>query len=214
MNHPYTFQIPFTGNITAGAEVKTYFPKKGGLNIPFLYTLARFYFNVKTHRRRWAGSLFLLTSLLGKKNLHILLGDDDEEDRDIFISAMREVAPDVQITVARDGRELMKILEDNPTTLPDIVFLDLNMPIKNGYECLEEIRAHQRIGNVPVVIYSTSTSREHIDYTYNKGADLYICKPESFSEIKLIAGKLMALKWGVHSQPLRENFVLKASQIK
>lgn len=207
MNHPYTFNIPFNGT---GAEVKTYFSKHARLNIPFLYTLSRFYYNIKTHRRRWAGSLMLLTSLLGKKNLHILLADDDEEDREIFISALREVAPDVQISVARDGRELMRKLGSADYQLPDIVFLDLNMPVKNGYECLEEIRSNEQIAGVPVVIYSTSNSREHIDDTYRKGADLYICKPESFADLKVIAGKLLAHKWGMHTRPLRENFVLKA----
>lgn len=211
MNHPYTFNIPFT---KTGAEVKTYFPKQARLNFPFLYTLSRFYLNVKTHRKRWAGSLLLLTSLLGKKNLHILLADDDEEDRELFITALQEVAPEVQITVARDGRELMNLLSKAEGFLPDIVFLDLNMPVKNGYECLEEIRADETIAAVPVVIYSTSTSREHIDDTYRKGADLYICKPESFNELKQIAGKLLSLKWSVHSTPLRENFVLKAGTIK
>lgn len=213
MNHPYTFQIPFLGNLSSPG-VKTYFSHKANLNIPFLYTLSRFYFNIKTNRRRWAGSLFLLTSLLGKKNLHILLGDDDEEDRDIFISAMREVAPEVQITVAKDGRELMKTLANGQVERPDIVFLDLNMPVKNGYECLEEIRANEHFANIPVVIYSTSSSREHIDDTYRKGANLYVCKPESFSDLKLIAGKLITQKWDAQRRPEREHFVLKVNQIK
>lgn len=211
MQFPCTFQIN-AANKPEGSAVTANFFRNAAINIPFLYTLTRFYLNIKTQRRRWKASLFILTTLLGKKNLHILLGDDDEEDQEIFTAAMREVAPEVKISLARDGRQVMKVLQSG--VLPDVIFLDLNMPLKDGKECLEEIRAHKEFNKIPVVIYSTSAAHEHIDETYNKGADYYVCKPDSFIELKNIAKKVAALQWGVHTRPTRDRFVLSAGKIK
>ena len=178
------------------------------LNIPLLYTFSRFYHDVKNKKQRLARTLILLSAITGKKPLKILLADDDEEDREIFTEAIREVAPQVEVNMAVNGQQLMHMLNAQDTPLPHIIFLDLNMPIKDGHECLSEIRSDQRLKHIPIIIYSTSTSREHIDETFKSGASFYMPKPDSFRDLKTLAKKVISLDWDNFSKPVKEKFVL------
>ena len=188
--------------------------KANAFNIPLLYTFSRLYFEVKERRNRMGKTLILLASLAGKKSIDVMLADDDVESREIFIEAIKEVAPQVNVRVADNGRDLMGFLLNRPATLPDLIFLDLNMPLKNGHECLEEIRSNDELKDSPVIIYSTSSSLQHIDETYKRGADFYVPKPDSFKELKWIANKILSLDWAEHIRPRREKFVLVADRLK
>ncbi len=142
------------------------------------------------------------------------IADDDEDDREIFTEVIHEIAPFVNLTKATNGHELMKLLNNKNTELPDIIFLDLNMPLKNGQECLQEIRSDERLKHIPVVIYSTSSGREFIDETYKKGANYYIIKPDSFTDLKKIAHEILSFDWDNHIRPLRDGFVLGSGLFK
>ena len=80
---------------------------------------------------------------------YIFLADDDVDDCSLFEDALREVSKETKLTTANDGKELMTKLEDIIPPPPDVIFLDLNMPLMNGYECLAEIRATQKYKNIP-----------------------------------------------------------------
>ena len=95
--------------------------------------------------------------------LHILLADDDEDDRLIFREAINEVKVKTKLTVVNDGVQLMDYLQQTEDELPHIVFLDLNMPRKGGIECLRDIRNDPKLSNLSIAIYSTSASEEDIE---------------------------------------------------
>jgi CheY-like chemotaxis protein len=142
-------------------------------------------------------------------NKTIYLADDDSDDCLLFEDALREVSANVQLTTARDGMELMDILQETVPPAPDVIFLDLNMPRKSGYECLEEIKATQKFKGIPVVIFSTSSQEDAIDKVYHDGANLYIRKPGSFPKLKLAIEQILAIDWTkIQSQPAREKFFL------
>jgi len=124
----------------------------------------------------------------------IILADDDADDRDLFSEAMEECCINVTVETAKDGIELVKLLKNTNRT-PDLIFLDLNMPNKNGKECLIEIRKSQALKHLPVIIYSTSSSQRDIEFTFEKGANLFISKPSSYKELVQIAKKVLALDW-------------------
>src|SRR5688572_16802485 len=111
--------------------------------------------------------------------LQLLLADDDDDDRLLFLDALKELSVPVNLSVAANGEILMDVLAKSPLT--DIVFLDLNMPLKNGFECLEEIRADIRWRDLPVIIFSTSSQPSAIDQVYRRGAQLYIRKPNDYT---------------------------------
>ncbi|HLP53010.1 MAG TPA: response regulator [Chitinophagales bacterium] len=142
--------------------------------------------------------------------MHIFLADDDMDDRVLFYEAIRLTTPSAKMTMANNGFELMEALLLHDTSHPPLVFLDLNMPIKNGHECLAEIRASDRLKNLPIIIYSTSSDPRDIDKCYNGGADFYIHKPTSFNDLLELVKIVLNLNRTTHIPPEKEHFVLKS----
>lgn len=90
------------------------------------------------------------------KTLKILLADDDDDDRLFFKEALEDIKIKTKVHTVNDGTALMEHLNQPGIPLPDMLFLDLNMPKKNGIQCLEEIRKDQRFKELTIAIYSTS----------------------------------------------------------
>ena len=109
-----------------------------------------------------------------------LLVDDDEDDTEIFSLALNEANPAIECFVARDGVEALDMLRDTGF-IPDYIFLDLNMPLMSGKECLIEIRKRPHLLNTPVIIFSTSASQKDIVETEKLGASSFITKPPLIS---------------------------------
>lgn len=124
--------------------------------------------------------------------LTILLADDDRDDRYFFLKALEELEIDVRHHTVENGEELIAYLLKNSANLPDILFLDLNMPRKSGAECLEEIKQHPKLNSLPVVIYSTSLYEDIADHLYRNGAHYYIRKTE-FGDLKPVLKKVLTL---------------------
>lgn len=125
---------------------------------------------------------------------NIFYTDDDQDDQDIFVDAAHEVSASLQVMIQGSGHELISRLK-NPPPLPDIIFLDLNMPVKNGYEVLKEIKQSINIKHIPVVIFSTSDDANAIKTTRQLGASLYITKPSSFSSLKSAIKHTLSINW-------------------
>lgn len=158
-------------------------------------------------------TLWVLLSAVWPKPVNLVLADDDEDDRDMLKEVLHEIAPHVTVTPACNGQQLMTFL-NNSSTVPDIIFLDLNMPLKNGQECLTEIRANKKFKAVPVVIYSTSRSSQHIDDTFLNGANFYFPKPDSYNDLKVIVSRIFALDWKQFMQPQKDKFVISINHFK
>ena len=114
----------------------------------------------------------------------IILADDDESDRLIFIEAFSEIRIKADVVALHDGKQLMEYLDKNNVDLPAIIFLDLNMPRKTGVECLKEIRATKKFKDIPIAIYSTSSSKNDIEESFHNGANVYLKKPSDFNKLK------------------------------
>ena len=127
-------------------------------------------------------------------NTKIFLAEDDIDDIEFFTNIISEISPDINISVAKNGLELMSLLESEKQH-PDFIFLDLNMPIKTGFECLKEIRSSEKWKSVKIVILSTSSHREQINEVYKMGTDLYLQKPNSYSAFKDMLSKCLQMDW-------------------
>lgn len=135
--------------------------------------------------------------------------DDDPDEYLLFEDALRELPQSPGLQYARDGQHLMQLLADDRTPLPAIIFLDLNMPRMNGFECLQLIRKSARFMNLPVVIFSTSSQTQAIDTVYEQGANYYVRKPNTFSLLKEVIARVLEIDWNTTSaHPLKENFVI------
>lgn len=127
---------------------------------------------------------------------HIYIADDDEDDRTFFLEAMLEVDPDVILKEAQDGAELMEILHTLSDPLPEVIFLDLNMPKKNGFDCLEEIRKLKgAIREVKVIMFSTSSDPQDIEKALELGASFYAVKPSGFDTLKSFLEQVLQIDW-------------------
>lgn len=145
-----------------------------------------------------------------KHALYILLADDDEDDRLFFKDAFEEIKIQTNINFVHDGMQLMDHLMDSDNKLPDILFLDLNMPKKTGKECLIEIKKTERLKDLIIAIYSTSASEEDIEDTFVQGANIYIKKPSDFNALKKIINEVVTVNWHYHTSGLnRDNFLLR-----
>jgi CheY-like chemotaxis protein len=142
--------------------------------------------------------------------IHIILADDDEDDRLFFNDAFEELKMNTKVITFVDGIELMEYLNTSEAILPQVLFLDLNMPKKNGIECLNEIKANDKLSDIAIAIYSTSASEKDIEETFVLGANIYIKKPSDFKELKKVLSEVVSINWQYHTNGLnKDNFLLR-----
>lgn len=115
-----------------------------------------------------------------KKILFIV--DDDEDDINLFVEAVNEIDCTMQCFQARNGLDALERL-NALDLLPEIIFLDLNMPKMNGFEVLERLKSMERYKEIPVVIYSTSRDADEKQKAIEMGASDYLVKPDSFTQL-------------------------------
>src|SRR5690349_21810721 len=130
--------------------------------------------------------------MIGKGTTHVLIAEDDEDDFQIFSAAISELTFEILLSRAEDGKVLIQFLNDN---IPDILFLDILMPYKDGRACIREIRADKRFDELPVITYSSIKQVESTEFFYREGANLYVIKPSSFKELKEILQKILSIDW-------------------
>ena len=145
--------------------------------------------------------------------LQVLLADDDVDDRSFFARILKELSIPTQLTMIEDGARLMIHLSENYNRLPDILFIDLNMPRKNGVECLSEIKSNEKLKTLPIVIISTSVNEEAADLIFNGGAHYYIRKTEITDLKKNIDHVLTLLVKNKFSRPTRSKFILSLDAV-
>ena len=137
--------------------------------------------------------------LTHQDSMNILLADDDEDDRTFFSEAIQELKMNNKVTLFKDGNDLMDYLVLPEIKLPHVLFLDLNMPGKTGIDCLKEIRSNARFKDMSIAIYSTSSSEKDIEDTFIEGANIYIKKPNDFSELKRVIKEVINMNWQFHT---------------
>ncbi|WP_179345930.1 response regulator [Winogradskyella ursingii] len=125
-------------------------------------------------------------------NKNILLVDDDEDDRMFFHQAIEEIDSNIHFESRSNGLTALEYLE-SCSSLPDALFLDINMPILDGFSCLKRLRSNVIFDAIPVIMFSTSYSPETALKLKEAGADFYIKKPNSFIELKILLKKALGL---------------------
>jgi CheY-like chemotaxis protein len=141
----------------------------------------------------------------GLKRLRVVLADDDPDDREMFEEAISRINPQIEVVTLVNGMSLIRELEDGAD--PDMIFLDLNMPGKNGRECLAAIRQNASWNKIPIVIYSTSASKRDVNETYHSGANLYLLKPNSFQDLVQIIRRVFSIDLE-STRLLQQNYLL------
>lgn len=115
-----------------------------------------------------------------------LLVDDDTDDSFLFGEVLAEVDPTIQFETASNGQEALEHLVTEGKPLPDVIFMDLNMPRMDGKQCLFEIKQNERLQHIPVMMYTTSSHSTDIEQSMQLGAICFITKPSDSKELKNI----------------------------
>jgi len=116
----------------------------------------------------------------------LLLVDDDEDDCFLFREVLTEVDSSIQLVNAQNGKEALQMLWKENAVLPDLILLDLNMPKMDGKQCLDELKKDERLSQIPVFIYTTSSQSKDIEYTLQLGAECFITKPSSARDLQTL----------------------------
>jgi CheY-like chemotaxis protein len=136
----------------------------------------------------------------------ILLADDDRDDHYLFGEFIRRSGLPITVSAVMNGPELLDYLDKNIHALPDALFLDINMPLKNGIDCLVDIRKNPAFDAMPVIMFSTSDYKKDVEETFKGGANLYINKGLFFSNAIKTLKQVLALPRGEYFPPTEENY--------
>lgn len=135
---------------------------------------------------------------------HIVLADDDRDHAVLFEKIIRKQFPQVKISYVGDGERLIQFLHINPV---DLLFLDLNMPCKNGYECLQEIRKDPLLMELPIIVYSSSAQLSDIQRSFIHRADFYLVKPFITDHLKTAVKMILSVNWK-DNPPIKQHYFI------
>jgi len=147
---------------------------------------------------------------------HIMKGivvDDDQDDLDVFLKAARSIENKIDLLCFQRGEQVLDFLNHNKF-IPDFIFLDINMPVMDGQECLKKIRQRWHQNERCVIMYSTSNNRREIKRCYELGANAFMQKPHSFAELKNMLQQIFNKDWSKSCENLSElDFILSPEDL-
>lgn len=145
------------------------------------------------------------SSTVGAEIKSVLLAENDREQCFFFKKSLLQVRSKIQYTEVHDGEQLTKLLKN---FMPDILFIDLNMPCKNGMDCIRDLRSNNSYDKLPIVVYSISTQPETIQQAYKTGANLYLVKPSEYFNLVHSLDAILSLDWS-DPEKVKESFLHK-----
>ena len=123
---------------------------------------------------------------------NIVLAEDDEDDSLMFRDVLADLKFSVDVKVFDNGHDLLHYLFEVCEECPDIIFLDLDLPRRNGIDCLVEIRRVSKYHDVPVIVLSTSSHAPTVQKSFESGANLFVQKPDTFHRMRSILHSIVS----------------------
>jgi CheY-like chemotaxis protein len=117
-------------------------------------------------------------------SMNVFIIDDDPDDRELLVEAIHEIDPTISCDSAIGSLEALAILSGEVASIPDYIFLDMNMPLMDGKECLVEIKKIEKLADTKLVIYTTSQREEDVKEMLALGASFFLIKPSIFAHLK------------------------------
>lgn len=145
-----------------------------------------------------------------KRGLTICYADDDLDDLDFFRDVTQALDSSITLHTHNRGEKLLESLLKPP--YPQIIFIDLNMPGKNGFDVLEELKHSAKLKNIPVVIFSTSSDERMVSKCLKLGANLYLRKSSSYDAFKKSIEDTLNINWKTF-KPSLSNFIYRNSLV-
>jgi CheY-like chemotaxis protein len=122
----------------------------------------------------------------------IILIDDDRDDAELFQEALSEIDSAIGFQYFEESKEALKILLEKENRLPDFIFLDINMPVISGWQCLAEFKKSEHLKTVPVIMFTTSSQPKEQETAKELGAYGFITKPSEYSTLKNLLNSVLS----------------------
>ncbi|HEY0749977.1 MAG TPA: response regulator [Chitinophagaceae bacterium] len=151
-----------------------------------------------------SGSKTKVSMKMEYKIKHIVMCEDDMDQAFLFETYLKKAYPGIKLTVINNGDDLLPYLHNNKA---DLVFLDLHMPCKNGFECLEMIKNDPILKDIPVIMYSSSAHLNDIHKAFVHHADFYMVKPFTTGHLKTALEKILSVNWK-QDPPIRNHYFI------
>jgi CheY-like chemotaxis protein len=136
---------------------------------------------------------------MSTKIKYLVLADDDPDDQELLKELVRTYSDEIRMDCVSNGKMLMEML--NPEDLPDLLLLDLNMPLKCGLDCLHEIHTNKKLAKMPVVVLSTSRNEDDMKKCFRNGALLFFSKPWNLKAYKKLVARILETDWKTFERP-------------
>lgn len=148
------------------------------------------------------------------KKINILLADDDMTDCLLFKEALEELPLSTSLTTVNNGEQLIEIITKKGKKMPDVIFLDLNMPRKNGFATLGQIKRSDELQKLTIIIFSTASDIDTINKVYRDAAHYFISKPADFTQLKKVIYEALILVTRKNNPlPLKASFKITGDSI-
>lgn len=116
----------------------------------------------------------------------VVLIDDDRDDAELFKEVLSEIDSSIGFTHFEESKEALQTLSESNSILPNFIFLDINMPVVSGWECLAEFKKNEHLKVIPVIMFTTSSQPKEIEAAKERGADGFITKPSDYKTLKAL----------------------------
>jgi response regulator RpfG family c-di-GMP phosphodiesterase len=136
----------------------------------------------------------------------VVVADDDTDDFELLADVIRSLPLKVMVSRADNGNVLMKLIHEK---IPDLLFLDIILPYKDGKDCIREIRSDKKFDSLPIIVYTSIRDLETVEFCYRWGTNLFVHKPHTYSEIGDVVRKIFSINWKkLRYYPTRNEFVV------
>lgn len=148
---------------------------------------------------------------MNKEYLNVILTDPDEGIHILFKNVFQDLKIGIKVRSFYDGKNLMNYLNDKESSVPEILFVNYDIPEKSSLECLSEIKSNFKFDNMVTAIYSSRLSADEEEDVFLKGANVFMQQPDNYKDLKKSLTEIVIINWQYHTSGLnKNNFIMKA----
>jgi CheY-like chemotaxis protein len=147
---------------------------------------------------------------MNREYLNVILVDNGEENQILFKKVFKDLKVGIKIQIFGNGENLMDYLNSEEAQIPEILFMEKEIPKKNSLEYIEEIKTDFRFDNMVIAIYSDHFSTTEEEEIFVNGANIVMKKPDNYDNLKKVVAEIVTLNWQYHTSGLnKNNFIMK-----
>lgn len=147
---------------------------------------------------------------MNREYLNVILADNDEGNQVFFRNIFKDLKIGIKVQIFQNGEDLMEYLNSEEAHIPEILFMDYGIPVKNCLEYLQEIKIDFRFDHMVTAVYSDRLSESEIEDVFVNGANIFMKKPDNYSDLKKIISEVVTVNWQYHTSGLnKDNFIMK-----